>query len=219
MENTENLVSLPGGDILFARLASNLLESGDVEEATNMCEKGLKIYPTYAQAHFILAKCYMKKKMVDEARAELERVLRYDPNHLAAIKDLSGIYFSNGFQDLYKEYLQKLYTLDPLNEEVVHEVKQLGDYDLLTSKTQKKSLEKTAPDEDTESLKSEEVDDLFIETEADNLVDKKPEVSDKIDLCQFDNLEDDFTTILHGKLEYPTGKPSPEEEEIVSQPE
>ena len=130
MELTEDLVSLPGGEILFARLATNLLESGEVEEATKICEKGLKKFPTYAQAHYVLARCYLKKNMADEARSEFERVLRYDPNHLNAIKNLSEIHFANGFQDLYKEYLVKLYTLDPLNEEIqseINKLKELGE--------------------------------------------------------------------------------------------
>jgi hypothetical protein len=59
LEITENLVGLPGGEILFARLAANLLREGDVQEATEICERGLKKYQTYAQAHYILAKCYL----------------------------------------------------------------------------------------------------------------------------------------------------------------
>jgi tetratricopeptide (TPR) repeat protein len=167
--------------------------------------------------------------MNDEARAELERVLRYDPNHLNAIKDLSSLYFLNGFQDLYKEYLFKLFTLDPINEEVIDEVKKLGEYELWSpvspvqppeivvddggsepSQTGAESSEQIS-EFYTESPAAGELDDQEIlkssteETEERNGADSV--FPDRIDLSQFDNLDDDFTTILHGKLEYPDAKP------------
>ncbi len=228
MDISENLLNLPGGEILFARLASNLLQSGDVDEAIKLCENGLKKFPTYAQAHFVLAKCYLKQQMNDEARAELERVLRYDPNHVNAIKDLSSLYFLNGFQDLYKEYLFKLFTLDPINEEVIDEVKKLGEYELWSPVSPVQPSEKVVdeggsePSEDSserpeqineydsDSPATGEMDDQEIlessteETEERGRADSV--FPDRIDLSQFDNLDDDFTTILHGKLEYPDTK-------------
>lgn len=232
MDISENLLNLPGGEILFARLASNLLQSGDVEEAIKLCENGLKKFPTYAQAHFILAKCYLKQQMNDEARAELERVLRYDPNHLNAIKDLSSIYFLNGFQDLYKEYLFKLFTLDPINEEVIDEVKKLGEYKLWSPISPVQPLEEMVDEERPEtsesgaglSMQSETSDEFDSESPATDEIDSEEILEssateaeegsssdsifpDRIDLSQFDNLDDDFTTILHGKLEYPNTKP------------
>ncbi len=232
MDISENLLNLPGGEILFARLASNLLQSGDVDEAIKLCENGLKKFPTYAQAHYILAKCYLKQQMNDEARAELERVLRYDPNHVNAIKDLSSIYFLNGFQDLYKEYLFKLFTLDPINEEVIDEVKKLGEYKLWSPISAVQPLEEMADEEgpDTSestaglSMQSEKSDESEPESPATDEIDSEEILEssaaeaeegsssdsifpDRIDLSQFDNLDDDFTTILHGKLEYPNTKP------------
>jgi tetratricopeptide (TPR) repeat protein len=234
LDISENLLNLPGGEILFARLASNLLQSGDVEEAIKLCENGLKKFPTYAQAHFILAKCYLKQQMNDEARAELERVLRYDPNHLNAIKDLSSLYFLNGFQDLYKEYLFKLFTLDPINEEVIDEVRKLGEYELWSpvspvqppeeivdeggSEPAESGIYPSEPSElsddyDSESPSMDEIGDQEILESSIEEREEREESStdsifpDRIDLSQFDNLDDDFTTILHGKLEYPDTKP------------
>jgi tetratricopeptide (TPR) repeat protein len=197
--NTGSSLNIPGGDILFARLAQRLLESGDVEEATKICEKGLRKYPTYAQAHYILARCYMKQYKSDEARTELERVLRYDPNHVNAIKDLSSIYFINGFQDLYKEYLLKLFVLCPLNEEIIDEVKKLGDYEhwspvpVISEIVKPKKVPPPAP-------KEAEAGKGTAEYAKPASVSVFPE---KVDLSQFDNLQDDFTTILHGNLELP----------------
>jgi tetratricopeptide (TPR) repeat protein len=198
------MVNQPGKEILFAHLASNLLKSGELDEAIKLCEKGLKKFPTYAQAHYILARCYIRKKLNDEARAELERVLRYDPNHIKAIRDIAGLYFANGFQDLYKEYLMQLFTLDPINENVIQEAKKLGEYELWLAVKKGPVFPEPAKEIDLENEDKDQKNNVFIEPEKENasLYEPDPIFPDKIDLSQFDNVKDDFTTILHGKLEY-----------------
>jgi len=211
LASTDSTVNLPGSDILFARLAQRLMESGEVEEATKICEKGLRKYPTYAQAHYVLASCYMNQHMADEARIELERVLRYDTNHVNAIKDLSSIYFINGFQDLYREYLLKLFVLCPLNEEIIDEVRKLGDYEhWAASPLEAEKPEITAPPR----VEPKASEDKKVQT-SDKPPVKLPESDDtlfpeKVDLSQFDNLQDDFTTILHGNLDQTVTRPQSE---------
>ena len=204
LDLTENMVNQPGKEILFAHFASNLLKSGQLEQAIKHCEKGLKKFPTYAQAHYILARCYIRKKLNDEARAELERVLRYDPNHVKAIRDLAGLYFTNGFQDLYKEYLMQLFTLDPINENVIEEVKKLGEYNLWSAVNNVSVSPPPSSESEPEMESIEDEENVFVEAENEKIEesDTVPIFPDKIDLSQFDNVEDDFTTILHGKLEY-----------------
>jgi tetratricopeptide (TPR) repeat protein len=202
LDLTDNMVNQPGKEILFAHFAANLLKSGELDQAIKVCERGLKKFPTYAQAHYILARCYIRKKLNDEARAELERVLRYDPNHKRAIRDLAGIYFANGFQDLYKEYLMQLFTLDPMNKNVIEETKKLGEYKLWSPVSNETVPPESSIESDSEI--TDEKENVFVEPE----IEKNDEMEtdhvfpDKIDLSQFDNVEDDFTTILHGKLEY-----------------
>jgi tetratricopeptide (TPR) repeat protein len=212
LEITENMVNQPGKEILFAHLASNLLKSGELDEAIKLCEKGLKKFPTYAQAHYILARCYIRKKLNDEARAELERVLRYDPNHIKAIRDIAGLYFANEFQDLYREYLMQLFTLDPINENVIQEAKKLGEYELWLAVKKGPVSPEPAKEIDLENEDIDQKDNVFIEPEKEtaSLYEPDPIFPDKIDLSQFDNVKDDFTTILHGKLEY-SGKIAPSE--------
>jgi hypothetical protein len=205
------MVNQPGKEILFAHFAANLLKSGKLDEAIKVCENGLKKFPTYAQGHYILARCYIRKKLNDEARAELERVLRYDPNHIKAIRDLAGIYFTNGFQDLYKEYLMQLFTLDPVNNSVIEEAKKLGEYKLWSGET-RPPVPTASPDRpEIKSEESTDKENVFIDLEKDKAEKDDSDTDsifpDKIDLSQFDNVEDDFTTILHGKMEY-SGKMS-----------
>jgi tetratricopeptide (TPR) repeat protein len=208
LELTENMVNQPGKEVLFAHYASNLLKRGELDEALKICEKGLKKFPTYAQAHYILARCYIHKKLNDEARAELERVLRYEPNHIRAIRDLAGLHFANGFQDLYKDYLMQLFTLEPMNEKVIEEAKKLGEYKLWSSVPSPQSPPEPDKPSEFELPAAEtfnEKHDVFIESEKDTTEKEEsdPIFPDKIDLSQFDNVEDDFTTILHGKMDFP----------------
>lgn len=208
------MVKQPGKEILFAHFASNLLKAGEIDEAIKICEQGLKKFPTYAQAHYILARCYIRKKLNDEARAELERVLRYEPNHIKAIRDLAGLYFTNGFQDLYKEYLMQLFTLDPMNENVIEEAKKLGEYKLWTAEPAPEVTPEIPGQTVIEQESTVEKENVFIETEKADAEEKEvdPIFPDKIDLSQFDNVEDDFTTILHGKMEYSGKKHQPKTE-------
>jgi tetratricopeptide (TPR) repeat protein len=216
VELTDNMVNQPGKEILFAHFASNLLKSGELDAAIKVCAMGLKKFPTYAQAHYILARCYIRKKLNDEARAELERVLRYEPSHIRAIRDLAGLYFANEFQDLYKEYLMQLFTLDPMNAKVIDEAKKLGEYKLWSAQTAPSLPTEPVAEVEKEVEYKDEKEDVFIETEKDKpeKPDPDPIFPDKIDLSQFDNVEDDFTTILHGKMEYSRqlSQPTPDEE-------
>ena len=175
-------------EILFARRASNLLRADKVEEAREICEHGLKLYPTYAPGHYILAKCYLVQSKFDEARVEFERVLRYDPNHLNALLELSQIYKATGLQDIYKDYLLQLLYLDPMNDTVRAEAKSLGLYQekkIQTGETQHPQTDKSA---------------------GQSAVPHK-----RVDLSQFDNLDDDFETILEGRARKPDSEVKEEE--------
>ncbi len=128
VEQMENILKERGMEILFARVASNLLQNGNIEEAINVCENGLKKFPYYAQAHYVLATCYLKKDRQSDARNELERTLKYDPNHLRALKFLAELYRESGMEEPFKEKMQKLQYLDPLNQEIKQMAKNLGIY-------------------------------------------------------------------------------------------
>jgi len=201
VDQIENILKDEEMEILFARVASNLLNRGGIEEAIKICQDGLKKYPSYAQAHYILAQCYYQKGKLDEARAEYERVLKYDPNHLNSINSLAEIYQKSGLEDIYKEYLLKLFTLDPLNQAVVDQVKQLGQYDSWKTVS---GIKQDLSDDSMEAAgKSFESKTADLEKKEPPQIISKPEDDsgveiEKIDLSQFDNREDDFTTILQG---------------------
>jgi tetratricopeptide (TPR) repeat protein len=200
VDQIENILKDEEMEILFARVASNLLQRGNTDDAIRICEDGLKKYPIYAQAHYVLAACYQRKEMIEEARTEYERVLRYDPNHLNAIKQLAQIYKNSGLEDIYKEYLLKLFTLDPLNQDVIEKVQQIGQYESWkTSSGVDTDLTQEIPKEAEDSVPEitkpvEKEEPLGIDSQ----LQRESVEIEKIDLSQFDNREDDFTTILEG---------------------
>jgi tetratricopeptide (TPR) repeat protein len=163
---TPDILNEADNAILFAHVAYVLLDKGKLDDAIRICEAGLKKVPSYPQGHFILARCYQLKNKMDQAKAEFERVLRYDPNHVAAIREIALFHRRNNMDDLYKQYLYQLLTLDPINDGVIEEAKNADIYHSWIH-----------PDT--------EIQDAVVDEE-------------RLDLSQFENRDDDFTTIMHG---------------------
>jgi len=202
MDLTPDIIDEEGKGILFARVASKLLNEGNIDQATFLSEVGIKKYPNYAQGHYVLGKCYQDKDMYEEARAEYERVLRYDSSHLGAMKELAGLYHSTGLEDVYKDYLYRLLTLDPLNSKVLDECRERGVYEIW--KGEDNQTFEAVIDNDAQELEIPE-SELQKESEAVNDKvedgDKESENVEKIDLTQFENQNDDFTTIMDGLIQ------------------
>jgi len=196
VEQMEKILKERDMEVLFARVASNLLNKGNAEEAIRVCESGIKRYPMYAQGHFVLANCYDSKGMQNEARNEYERVIKYDPNHLAALKKLADLYHVAGLDDLYEEKIKILATLDPLDESIIKTAQSLGVYQ------ENGTIEKPGSEaiDSTEEKTPDTADPLEV---------------DKLDLSQFDNQDDDFTTIVQGKPEEEEEKEEQEEEIVL----
>jgi len=202
MDLTPNIIDEEGKGILFARVASKLLNEGNIDQATFISEVGIKKFPNYAQGHYVLGKCYQDKDMYEEARAEYERVLRYDSSHLGAMKELAGLYQSTGLEDVYKDFLYRLLTLDPLNSKILDECREKGVYEIW--KSQDHSSFEAVESNEAEELEIPETDlqkeGEIVEQDVDS---EKLESEDvhKIDLTQFENQNDDFTTIMDGLIQ------------------
>ena len=64
---------------LFARLAGEYFNAGKIEEAKELCISGLRQYPSYATANFVLAKCYASEKNYSLAEKHLQHALVWLP--------------------------------------------------------------------------------------------------------------------------------------------
>ncbi|MFQ5824439.1 MAG: tetratricopeptide repeat protein [bacterium] len=115
-QNLEDQLQKHSDSILFARLADSYLKKNRVDEAIQLCEKGLKKYPYYVTGHLILGKCYLAKKLYDQAEKEFKRVLLFDPKYLAAHKYYGDLMREIGWENTCEMSYKKILQIDPLDE-------------------------------------------------------------------------------------------------------
>jgi len=102
--------------ILFARLAEAYLEINRIDDAIKLCEIGLRKHPYYVTGHYIMSKCYFKKKQFDNAEKELKRVLLFDPQYIAAHRDYADLMVQIGWHSSCEASYEKIFMIDPLNK-------------------------------------------------------------------------------------------------------
>jgi tetratricopeptide (TPR) repeat protein len=73
--------STGGASPWFARVASDLLDSGDIKEALRMCIEGTRVFPRYTTGRLMLGKCYEALGSHVEAMLEYKRVLEVFPDN------------------------------------------------------------------------------------------------------------------------------------------
>jgi len=88
IEHLKRYVEDNPGTILFARLASKLIELGEIDEAIHICKLGLKINPEYAPGYFVLNLALRKQRKKGEASQSLSKAAEFDPNYrYVSVKD------------------------------------------------------------------------------------------------------------------------------------
>ena len=96
IEELKRRVQVDPASIAFAALAEEYRRAGRFEEAISTCQAGLQRHPAYLSAHVTLGRALLETGQFDEARAELEHVLRAAPENLAAIRGLAEIHDRRG---------------------------------------------------------------------------------------------------------------------------
>jgi hypothetical protein len=130
IEELRRRVQKDPASIAFAQLAEEYRRSGEHEEAVRVCRAGLAKHPSYLSARVTLGRALIELAQYDEARTELDYVLRSAPENLAAIRGLAEIYQRRGeLAEALKQYQTALGIAkhDPELEEAVDELtRQLG---------------------------------------------------------------------------------------------
>ena len=96
IEELRRRVELDPASIAFAALAEEYRRGGQFEHAIAICEAGLQRHPAYLSARVTLGRALLETGRYDEARAQLEQVLRSAPENLAAIRGLAEIHHRVG---------------------------------------------------------------------------------------------------------------------------
>jgi tetratricopeptide (TPR) repeat protein len=153
--------------ILFARLADAYLQMDRIDEAIELCEKGIKKHPFYVTGHYVLGKCYLKKKLFDQAEKELKRVLLFDPKYIAAHRDYGELMAQIGWHNTCEMSYEEILRFDPFNETAKKRLIEL------------KQAKTIAPIETSEEPIEEELDEVEedILTELTTAPDEPPELA------------------------------------------
>jgi tetratricopeptide (TPR) repeat protein len=96
IDELKRRVQLDPASIAFAALAEEYRRRGEYEEAITVCEAGLQRHPAYLSARVTLGRALLELGRLDEAREQLEQVLKAAPENLAAIRALADIHERGG---------------------------------------------------------------------------------------------------------------------------
>lgn len=113
----ERYRSAPKGHV-FAPLADACRKAGMIEEALEICAKGVGLHPRYASGYVVQGKCLYDAGRARDAQAAFNRVLELDPKNLVALKFLGIISAERGESLRAKEYFEHILALDPDDREI-----------------------------------------------------------------------------------------------------
>lgn len=92
IDDLERRVRQDPASIVFGALAEEYRRAGRFDDAVEACVAGLERHPSYLSARVTLARALQSLGRLDEARAELERVIAAAPDNLAAIRALAELH-------------------------------------------------------------------------------------------------------------------------------
>jgi tetratricopeptide (TPR) repeat protein len=101
---------------LFIPLAEEYKKAGMFDEAIDVLIKGLEKQPGYMSARVSLGKILFERGMLQEAKAEFEKVIGAIPDNLYAHKRLSEIYRDLGERDRAVREFKTVLKLNPMDE-------------------------------------------------------------------------------------------------------
>jgi len=96
IEELKRRVQSDPASIAFAALAEEYRRAERYEEAIETCKAGLVRHPSYLSAHVTLGRAFIEVGRLQDAREELEYVLKLAPENLAAIRGLAEIHHRMG---------------------------------------------------------------------------------------------------------------------------
>jgi tetratricopeptide (TPR) repeat protein len=96
IDELKRRVQLDPASIAFAALAEEYRRTGQYEESIATCQAGLQRHPAYLSARVTLGRSLLELGRYEDAREQLEHVLRVAPENLAAIRGLAEIHHRTG---------------------------------------------------------------------------------------------------------------------------
>ena len=115
VERLQKILAQDSRSIEFARLADYLREMNKTDEAIEVCQKGIEQHPHYANAHFILGRCYFEIGDLDVAESEFNKTLLYDAEHINAHHYQANIMKKREWQNAHVLWVKRALVIDPMD--------------------------------------------------------------------------------------------------------
>ena len=103
---------------VFAPLADACRKAGMLDEALEICARGVGEHPRYASGYVVQGKCLYDAGRRGDAQAAFDRVLLLDPKNLVALKYLGILHAERGDNARAREYFEHILALDPDNRDI-----------------------------------------------------------------------------------------------------
>ncbi|RKX25804.1 MAG: hypothetical protein DRP45_05070 [Candidatus Zixiibacteriota bacterium] len=103
---------------IFAALAEAYRKNGELEEAFTVCQKGLRIHPSYGPAHIVMARVSVDRGMYDWAETEVKKSIELEGPSRATDLLLAEVLLYKKECDKAIKLLRSLYNADTYNRQV-----------------------------------------------------------------------------------------------------
>lgn len=112
---------------IFAPLADACRKAGMIEEALDICRKGLESNPRYASGYVVQGKCLYDADRPAEAEGAFRKVLALDAKNLVALKFIGIILSERGDNGAARACFEHILALDPDDRDIRRRLEEVGD--------------------------------------------------------------------------------------------
>ncbi|HEX5131614.1 MAG TPA: tetratricopeptide repeat protein [Candidatus Krumholzibacteria bacterium] len=112
---------------VFAPLADACRKGGMLEEAIEICEKGIAAHPRYPSGYVVYGKCLYDAEQPESAEAAFRKVLEVDANNLVALKFIGIILSERGDMGAARACFEHILALDPDDRDIRRRLDEVGD--------------------------------------------------------------------------------------------
>ncbi|RMF58091.1 MAG: tetratricopeptide repeat protein [Calditrichaeota bacterium] len=120
----ENFVASNPYSLAFSFLASRYIETGEIEKAISLAERGMQNFPNYPFGHYVLGLCYYQKGDLAQAQKHLLLSLNKDEKNPRAWKLLGEIHEQLNHKGQAADCFLNYYLQDSFDSDAVAKMQQ-----------------------------------------------------------------------------------------------
>ncbi len=124
IEELKKKLSQNPDSLIFVPLADAYRRAGMLDEAIEVCKKGLEKHQNYTSARVVLGRIYSEKNMLDDAISEFKKVEAVDVDNIMVHSMLGNIYLKKKRYAEAIEQFQRVLSLNPEDLETQEKLKE-----------------------------------------------------------------------------------------------